>query len=217
MGNPTINAERLAKVSLTRGDESLDPLPNAEREVNTLGKLYGAERSRILIGEQATEEQVKAEASRYLLLHFATHAVLDDRNPMYSRIVMSSPEEGAKEDGLLEAWELMNLDLKAELVVLSACQTARGRVGAGEGMIGMSWALFVAGSPSVVVSQWKVDSARTTDLMLEFHRNLLRKLATGGPAMSKAEALRAAALKLLHGQYNHPAYWAGFVIIGNER
>jgi CHAT domain-containing protein len=207
-----LNPDKPVQASLLRGDESLEPLPNAEREVNTLGKLYGSNRSTVLVGEKATEEEWKAEAGKYRLLHLATHAILDDRNPMYSRIILSSPGDQAKEDGQLEAWELMNLDLKAEMVVLSACQTARGRLGAGEGMIGMSWALFVAGSPTVVVSQWKVDSARTTELMIEFHRNLLRKSAT-----NKAEALRDAALKQLRTQYNHPYYWAGFVIIGNER
>jgi CHAT domain-containing protein/uncharacterized protein HemY len=212
LGNPRLNSDKPAG-GVPLGDEPLDPLPNAEREVNTLGKLYGSKRSMVLTGEKATEEELKAEAGKYLLLHLATHAILDDRNPMYSRIMLSSPGKQAKEDGQLEAWELMNLDLKAEMVVLSACQTSRGRLGAGEGMIGMSWALFVAGSPTVIVSQWKVDSARTTDLMLEFHRNLLRRK----PAVNKAEALRAAALKLLHSQYNHPAYWAGFVIIGSAK
>jgi CHAT domain-containing protein/Tfp pilus assembly protein PilF/ketosteroid isomerase-like protein len=217
LGNPVLSGQTVAKVSALRGDEPLSPLPHAEREVNTLGKLYGLDRSKVLIGDKATEEEVKAEAGKYLLLHFATHAVLDDRHPMYSRIMLSQAGDKAQEDGLLEAWELMKLDLTAELAVLSACQTARGRVGAGEGMIGMSWALFVAGCPTVVVSQWKVDSARTTDLMLEFHRNLLRRNQQGQPAMTKAESLREAALKLLHGQYNHPAYWAGFVLIGNEK
>ena len=99
------------------------------------------------MGDKATEEEAKAEAEKYRLLHFAAHAVLDDRNPMYSRIMLS--RDAKREDGMLEAWELMKLDLTAEMVVLSACQTARGRVRAGEGMIGMSWALFVAGSPSV--------------------------------------------------------------------
>ena len=133
---------------------------------------------------------------------------------MYSRIMLSREEN--REDGMLEAWELMKLDLKAEMVVLSACQTARGRVGAGEGMIGMSWALFVAGSPTAVVRQWKVDSDRTSELMIEFHRNLVRGNGRRG-AMTKAEALRLAALKLRQGRYNHPFYWAGFVLIGNER
>ncbi|HYG09584.1 MAG TPA: CHAT domain-containing protein [Pyrinomonadaceae bacterium] len=216
LGNPVVGGVTAAKLNAVRDDDSLSPLPDAEREVNTLGKLYGPARSRVLVGERATEEEVKAEGEKYRLLHFATHALLDDRNPMYSRILLSQAGRGADEDGLLEAWELMRLDLTAELAVLSACQTARGRVGAGEGMIGISWALFVAGCPAVVVSQWKVDSARTTDLMLEFHRNLLRRKGSA-PSLTKAEALREASLKLLHSQYNHPAYWAGFVLIGNEK
>jgi CHAT domain-containing protein len=217
LGNPVLNVEAVAKTSVLRSGESLGPLPSAELEANTLGKLYGRARSKVLIGKEATEEEVKADAGKYRLLHFATHAILDDRNPMYSHIMLSPTGDNSREDGLLEAWELMNLDLRAEMVVLSACQTARGRVGAGEGMIGMSWSLFVAGSPTVVVSQWKVDSASTAELMIEFHRNLLRRGTVNKLAMTKAEALREAALKLLHGQYNHPAYWAGFVLIGNEK
>ena len=217
LGNPVPNGEAVAKSVVLRADEVLGPLPSAELEANTLGKLYGRARSKVLIGKEATEEEVKADAGKYRLLHFATHAILDDRNPMYSHIMLSPAGDNSREDGLLEAWELMNLDLTAEMVVLSACQTARGRVGAGEGMIGMSWSLFVAGSPTVVVSQWKVDSASTAELMIEFHRNLLRRGTGNKLAMTKAEALRGAALKLLHGQYNHPAYWAGFVLIGNEK
>jgi CHAT domain-containing protein len=106
----------------------------------------------------------------------------------------------------------MKLDLNAELAVLSACETARGRVAAGEGIIGMSWALFVAGSPAAVVSQWKVDSARSSELMIEFHRNLLQNRG----ALSKSEALRLAALKVFRSSYNHPAYWAGFILIGDD-
>lgn len=134
-------------------------------------------------------------------------------------------DAGAGEDGLLEAWELMELDLGARLVVLSACETARGRVSSGEGLIGLTWALFVAGSPATVVSQWKVESASTTELMLGFHRNLLAKSSrraaphtTRGEshALSKAEALRQASLALLRGEkYSHPFYWAGFVIVGD--
>ncbi|HYG82692.1 MAG TPA: CHAT domain-containing protein, partial [Pyrinomonadaceae bacterium] len=180
---------------------------------NALGRLYGRERSRVLVGAQAREAAVKAEAGRYRVLHFATHALLDDSNPMYSRILLASEPDGSPEDGLLEAWEVMKLDLSAELIVLSACQTARGRVAPGEGVIGISWALFVAGSPAAVVSQWEVDSERSTDLMVEFHANLL------GPrrAQTKAEALRRAALKLLRGRYSHPAYWAGFILVGDGR
>lgn len=217
LGNPVLNRETLQSVGPVYRQEGFAPLPEAEREVNMLRQIYGRARSKVLTKSAAREEVVKAEASRYSMLHFATHAILDDRNPMYSRIMFARAGRSAAEDGMLEAWEIMKLDLTADLVVLSACQTARGRVGAGEGMVGMSWALFVAGAPSVLVSQWKVDSARTADLMINFHRNLRSKGGSGKPALTKSEALREAALKLLHGPYNHPAYWAGFVLIGDER
>lgn len=216
MGNPSLSGETVAKVRFAHRDEPLSPLPDAEREVNLLGRLYGPETSRVLIGQQAREAIVKTEAGKYEILHFATHATLDDRNPLYSRVVLSRAEDDMFEDGLLEAWEIMKLDLNASLTVLSACETARGRVAAGEGMIGISWALFVAGSPAAVVSQWKVDSARTSELMIEFHQNLLRKRDANGAPLTKSEALRQASLKLLRGPYNHPAYWAGFVLIGDD-
>jgi CHAT domain-containing protein len=109
----------------------------------------------------------------------------------------------------------MKLDLKADLAVLSACETARGRVGAGEGMIGLSWALFVAGCPTSVVSQWKVESASTTELMLEFHRQLKSQISNQADGFSAARALREAALKLQRtAAYRHPFYWAGFVVAG---
>jgi len=209
MGNPALSGDTEARVRVTRRDEPLGPLPDAEKEVNTLGRLYGRG-SKVLIGQQALEATMKAEAGRYKVLHFATHAILDDRNPLYSHIILFRTDNETQEDGLLEAWEIMKLDLNAELAVLSACETARGHIAAGEGIIGMSWALFVAGSPAAVVSQWKVDSARSSELMIEFHRNLLQK------RMTKSEALRQAALKVFRGPYNHPTYWAGFILIGED-
>ena len=206
LGNPLLGQETIARVRSTRRDEKLEPLPEAEREVQTLARLYGPAKSEVFIGPAAREDRAKAEAGKFRVVHFATHGVVNNASPMYSHLVLS--EGDSKEDGLLEAWELLNLDLHADMVVLSACETARGRVGAGEGMIGLSWALFVAGAPTAVVSQWKVDSASTTDLMLEFHRNRLA-------ANSKAQSLRKAMLKLLSSsQYKHPFYWAPFIVIG---
>ena len=110
----------------------------------------------------------------------------------------------------------MQLNLQADLVVLSACQTARGRFGAGEGMIGMSWAFFVAGAPTMVASQWKVDSGATATLMIEFHKHMKDQTSNGGA--SKASALRLAGLELMkQAQYRHPFFWAGFVMIGDGR
>lgn len=198
------------------------PLPEAERQVKALARLYGPARSKVYLGGEASEERVKREAGDFGVLQFATHAELNDSNPLYSHVVLSRGA-GAQEDGLLEAREMMNLDLRAEMVVLSACESARGRIGAGEGVIGMSWALFVAGSPTTVVTQWKVESASATELMLDFHSNL-RGGASGRKApIGKAQALRHAALRLLKGtkpherEFRHPFYWAGFVIVGDAR
>lgn len=209
-GNPTLGKESAQQLKLIYRDEKLVPLPEAEKEVQALEKLYGSDKSQVYVREQAREDRLKQEAGSFGILHLATHGILNDMTPLYSQIVLAQGESTAKEDGLLEAWEVMNLNLKADLVLLSACNTALGRVGRGEGMIGLTWAFFIAGSPAIVVSQWKVDSASTTQLMLEFHKNL-----RSSDSHSKAEALRAAALKLMQtDQYRHPFYWAPFVVIG---
>ena len=212
LGNPAVGNDTIERAELVRRDGKLQPLPEAEQEVKALGRLYGASRSKIYIGAEAREDRVKSEASRAKILHFATHGILNNVSPMYSHLALA--EGGAGEDGLLEAWELMQLDLQADLVVLSACETARGRIGAGEGMIGFSWAMFMAGVPSIVVSQWKVESAGTRDLMIDFHRGLLSTRSKP----TKTEALRQAALKLMKNpETSHPFYWAGFVLVGDGR
>lgn len=212
LGNPLLGKETIPPAALALRDGKLDPLPEAEHEVKALRRLYGVSRSNVYIGAEAREDRVKNEAGKAAILHFATHGTLNDASPMYSHLALA--QGGGAEDGLLEAWELMRLDLKADLAVLSACETARGRFGAGEGMIGLTWALFVAGVPSTVVSQWKVESASTRDLMLGFHRQL-RAPASAKAKMTKAEALRRAALKVMKNpETSHPFYWAGFVLVG---
>jgi CHAT domain-containing protein/Tfp pilus assembly protein PilF len=216
MANPALGSKTKERVKLTLRDDKLDSLPEAENEVKALAQLYGAAYSRVYVGAEAREERFKAEAPDATILHLATHGILNDAGPMYSQIVFSQPDSTSSEDGLLEAWEIMKLNLKADLVVLSACETARGRVGAGEGVIGLTWALFVAGSPTTLVSQWKVDSTSTTQLMLEFHRSLKNDLNDAKKEIGTARALRQAAMKLLHSnEYRHPFYWAGFVVVGD--
>jgi CHAT domain-containing protein len=208
IGNPTIDGEALAQTQGIR-NTPFAPLPETEIEVQTLGtEVYGQRACNIHVGSSAQEEAVKAEMGKYRVVHFATHGVLNDRNPLYSYPVLSTANH-SNEDGLLEAWELMEMNLKAEMVVLSACDTARGQVGGGEGMIGMTWALFVAGVPTTVASQWKIPSETTTKLMVAFHKNAKK--------MSKAEAWREAALGMIKDpRYRlKPFYWAGFVVVGN--
>ena len=213
LGNPTIGKETIGRAAVALRDEKLNPLPEAEKEVKALGQLYGSARSKIYIGAEAREDRLKAEAAQARILHFATHGILNNASPMYSHLVLA--QGGRNEDGLLEAWELTQMDLRADLVVLSACETARGRFGAGEGVIGLSWAMFVAGAPATLVSQWKVESASTRELMLGFHQRLM---ASSKAKMTKAEALRQAALKLMKNPgASHPFYWAGFVLVGDGR
>jgi CHAT domain-containing protein/Tfp pilus assembly protein PilF len=214
-GNPLFNPQAVARRQALYRDEELGALPEAEKEVNALRELYGAARSRVYTGAEAREERVKAEIGNYRVIHFATHALLDNRSPLYSHLLLAQETGDSGEDGLLEAREIMKMDLQADLVVLSACQTAGGRVGAGEGVIGMTWALFVAGAPTTLVSQWKVDTRSTSKLMVEFHGHLQRERRRS-TVVRKAEALRQAMLTLLRSkEYELPYYWAPFVLVGN--
>jgi CHAT domain-containing protein/Tfp pilus assembly protein PilF len=214
LGNPSLGQETVERATIALRDGKLDPLPEAEQEVKALRRFYGATRSKVYIGREAREERAKSEAGGAGILHFATHGTLNNASPMYSHLVLARGE--ANEDGLLEAWELTQMELKAEMAVLSACETARGRYGAGEGMIGLTWALFVAGVPTTVVSQWKVESAGTRDLMVAFHRQLRGGSESTKTRVRKAEALRQAALKLMKNSATvHPFYWAGFVLVGD--
>lgn len=184
------------------------PLPEAEAEVKSAARVYGAD-SAVYIRKEATEERFKAEAPRYRVLHVAGHGILNDASPMHSYLLLASG--GAKkEDGFLEAGELMRMDLGAELVVLSACDTARGQYAAGEGIIGFSWALFAARCRAQVVSQWKVDSAATSILMRHFHRNVRHDRTRAASALQKTIVSM-----LKTKEYRHPFYWAGFVVMGD--
>ena len=209
-GNPAVEGAR-ARVQPVYRSIDLAPLPDAEREAKQIARLWGA-RSSVYTGRAAREEAAKREMQRARIVHFAAHGIFDDNNPMFSHIVLAQGER-SPEDGALQAWEVMRLNLAADLVVLSACDTARGRFGAGEGLIGMSWALFAAGCPSTVATQWKVSSPDTAALMIAFHRRLSRGART---PFAKAEALRAAQREMLRDPARrHPFYWAAFVLLGD--
>ena len=193
----------------------LGALPQAERQVRALEVLYGPRHSRVYVGPAATEAAVKRDAGRYGILHFATHAAADDAAPLFSHLQLA-PGGAADPDGRLEAREIMELELHASLAVLSACETGRGRVGAGEGIIGLAWAFAVAGSPNVVASHWKVDASASSTLMLALHRRLRAPDQRGSKDV--AEALRLAALELRRRpEYRHPFYWAAFFLVGGGR
>jgi CHAT domain-containing protein len=214
-GNPVIGRISGSKSQVSNSDQDLCPLPEAETEVTALAQIYGSADSKAFIGGDASERTFKQLATGYRILHLATHGVLDNRHPLYSYLLLTKSEGDVENDGLLEAREIMDMNLHADLAVLSACETARGRVGAGEGVIGMSWAFFVAGVRTTVVSQWKVNSASTSQLMVNFYKAL--KAGNAQDAGTKVMALRSAAISLLSDQrFRHPFYWAGFVVVGSN-
>jgi CHAT domain-containing protein len=206
-GNPVIG-----KDEQRNGD--LCPLPEAEQELTSIAKSFNEKNSKVFIGRDASEKSFKTLAPTYSIIHLATHGVIDNRQPLYSHLLLTKTEGDPENDGRLEARQIMDMNLNADLAVLSACETSNGKVAPGEGVIGMSWAFFVAGTRSMVVSQWKINSASTSELMGAFYANLHSNY--GEADRSKSQAMRRAALTLLkNDRYRHPFYWAGFVIIGN--
>jgi CHAT domain-containing protein len=179
--------------------------------VRAISALY-PKSSRVFMDAEATEENVKAVAKDARYLHIATHAVLDEDMPLNSGLVMSaSRDEGARDNGLLQAWEILDqMHLEADLVTLSACKTALGREMAGEGLLGLTWAFERAGARSVLASLWSVADRSTARLMVQFYGHLSR-------GRSKDEALRAAQLDLIRGGgvAAHPRHWAAFELFGD--
>ena len=207
-GNPSSDGSaQVAYRSLYR-NVPFGSLADAEAEVRSVVAMYPPAQSRAYYRGEARESVLKSEVSGFDIVHFAAHAIADDQAPMYSAIVMAADRGEASEDGLLEAREIVDLPLDADLAVLSACDTAGGKMTSGDGVIGLAWAFLAAGCPTTVVSQWKAESRATATLMIEFHRRLLAGDST-------AEALRKAQIALRRDpRYRHPFYWAPFVAIG---
>jgi CHAT domain-containing protein len=141
-------------------------------------------------------------------LHFATHGVVDEKNPELSRIQLNAGVES--EDGVLYAGEIYNLELNANLVTLSACQTGLGKISKGEGVIGLSRALVFAGARNCMVSFWKVADESTAQLMKNYYSILLNS-----PGHNYSATLQRAKLDLIsEDRYASPFYWAPFILIG---
>jgi CHAT domain-containing protein len=204
-GNPSVGGVARATVRSVFRSASLGPLADAETEALAVSRMYGSG-SRAYVRDGAREDVFKTEAAEYGIVHIAAHAIVDPDAPMYSAIVLAARGDDVLEDGLLEGREVVDLPLKAELAVLSACDTARGKAGYGDGVIGLGWAFQAAGCPTLVVSQWQAESRATSEVMIEFHH----RLRAGA---SIADALRGAQLSIRR-RYRHPFYWAPFVAVG---
>lgn len=207
---PEILAETLPfSGNIVRGGAFV-PLPNSEAEVKAIRKALRGSQTHIYTGARATEEIFKKESARHRILHLATHFLANDENPLYSKIVLAQ-RQNQKDDGYLQTYEVFNLRLNADLVVLSACNTGLGKLRKGEGLIGVSRAFLYAGVPSLVVSLWSVDDKATSILMEHFYRYLRAGL-------NKKQALRQAKIDYLQAagaEASDPFFWAPFVLIGD--
>ncbi len=200
VGNPTMPKLQLnPKLPPT----SLPDLPGAEAEARAISELL---HTQPLIGSQATEVAITQKIGQAEIVHLATHGILDNIRGLQSSLALASTgNQTAATDGFLTAREVLKLNLKANLVVLSACDTGRGTIN-GDGVVGLSRSFMAAGTPSLVVSLWAVPDTPTAELMKRFYLNL-------GQGMDKAQALRQAMLSTMK-QHPKPLDWAGFILLG---
>jgi CHAT domain-containing protein len=185
--------ERLASLGAGgvqwRGAE-FGPLPWSREEASDVGELFG-ERARIHLGADVSEQTIFAEAPRARRIHFATHAVLDPRSPFDSYLVIAGSAATGEPYGRLRAAEIFDrLDLRADLVALSACSTAGSDESGGEGLMGLTRAFHFAGAKRVLSSLWPVSDRSTSALMVAFYRELRR-------GRDADEALRAAQMEMI--------------------
>lgn len=221
IGNPTRMAYRSP---LTDEVKPLRSLPYSAIEARYIAGLFS--QNKVLIGAEATEKAVRAELQQnYPILHFATHGYLSESAPLLSSILLAEGES-------LSLYELMGMQLQADLVVLSACRTALGETTGGDDVFGLTRGLLAAGAKAAIVSLWPVDDASTSVLMSEFYRNLQtgRSPATAlraaqnhlrwlgpGEIKTKTIALKDAGFDDEPGttdSYSPPFFWASFILVG---
>lgn len=189
------------------------PLKSSEAELSKIANLYKNEGHSVLayFHNEAREAKFKSAVEDYQYIHIATHGFINEDMPKYSGLAFAQPEEpDSLDDGILFAGETYNLNLNADLVTLSACESGYGRLAKGEGVMAMTRGFLYSGAANIVFSLWRVSDEATRTLMVEFYRQILA-------GKSYAAALRAAKLKLIrekeHGAL--PGIWSAFLLIGS--
>ncbi len=198
----------------------IKPLPGSEEEVITIDSTFknASRNSNLYLRNDANEQLVKTGGIQdFKYLHLASHGFVNQEEPEFSGIFLSVDSAGSDQDGILFSGEVYDLNLNAELVTLSACETGLGKISTGEGIIGLTRALLYAGTKNVNVSLWKVSDASTRNLMISLYRRLA---VTKVPeerfaSLQYSNFLRSAKLDLIENrEYAHPYYWSPFVLIG---
>ncbi|MEP2025667.1 MAG: CHAT domain-containing tetratricopeptide repeat protein [Reichenbachiella sp.] len=184
----------------------LNDLPGSKAEIEEIKYLFKANdrQAELLTESQASKANLtKGDVKQYKYIHFATHGMVNESEPNLSRIFL--------QDGSLYSGDIYNIDINADLVCLSACETGLGKISKGEGIIGLSRALLYAGAKNLVVSLWTVADESTSKLMIDFYHNHLYSTTYN----TFSGALRKAKMKLINDEeYSRPYYWAPFVLIG---
>lgn len=207
------DSEKANTRSLLSGEKYIAPLPQSEAEARAIFDRFENKgfNALALLYEEANEDFIQAgKLANYSFLHFATHGFVNHLNPEFSGLLLAQ-DSTSQHDGILHTAEIYNLRLNAELTVLSACETALGKIERGEGIIGLTRALLYAGSRNQVVSLWKVADHSTSRLMIDFYDNFLKK----NENRQFASALRQAKLQMIRNkEYAQPFFWSPFVLIG---
>jgi CHAT domain-containing protein/Flp pilus assembly protein TadD len=201
----------LRDVGVTGNGQNIPRLFASREEAEAIMSQTPAEGSLKAVGFEANKTiATSAELGQYRIIHFATHGILDSEHPELSGLVLSLYDsQGQPQDGFLRLNDIYNLDLPAEMVVLSACNTGLGKDVKGEGLVGLVRAFMYAGTTRVMASLWKVDDEATAELMTHFYRQMLRE------HKSPAAALREAQIALWRQkQWRSPYFWAAFVLQG---
>ena len=208
---PTGSGDRAARGDAARGYPRLAATRQEADAIVAMAPRGAALRAVDFAASRATA--MSPDLARYRIVHFATHGVLDNENPGLSGVVLSLfGERGQAQDGVLRLHDIYGLHLPAELVVLSACNTALGRPVRGEGLVGVVRGFMYAGARRVVASLWKVDDDATGEMMRRFYRGMLQE------GRSPAAALREAQVSLWRqDRWRPPYYWAAFVLQGEWR
>ncbi|RRG24472.1 CHAT domain-containing protein [Ancylomarina euxinus] len=189
-------------------NNNLFPLPGAKVEVENISKIFAGE---TYTDELASETNFKKKAEDFDILHLAMHTILDDDNPMYSKLVFTQTGDTFN-DGLLNAHEIYNMNLKARMIVLSACNSGNGKFLKGEGIMSLARGFFYSGCPSLIMTLWTVEDLSGSTLMSSFYKYLAQ-------SFPKDVALQQAKLEYLETAdafKSHPYFWSGYVVIGDK-
>jgi len=187
------------------GEEGSPPLPFSSEEVKIVARNFPYKD--VFVDKEATETKFKEICSDFDVIHLSTHGLADDQRPLFSIICLAKDEQN---DGDVRAYEVFSLNLKANLVVLGACQTGLGKLSEAEGLVGLTRSFLYTGTPTVIASLWSVIDRPTMELFIKFFGYWKQE------GMTKVEALSRAQRELAE-EYGLPVFWAGFILIGDDR